>query len=353
MRRSEVAISAIYAELAIRNMTIAKEVGIMKCAVRIIVITAVFILCMAHISGAADFPERPVTLVNPQSPGGTNDILGRIWCAVAQKYLGQPVVITNKTGGGGWQGLVDVREARADGYTLLADATGRITQEQWLAVNKKPVPATLKDFTLIGIMNMSPTLFIVNYDSPWKTLDDLIEACKAKPNQYAFSASAYGTTHFPILLLMDLAGIEARPVFFVGGGPAHNALLGGHVHFSAQFPGSVIPFVQGKKERALAVTAEKRWPSLPDVPTCKERGYNVLWGQGIGIFAPKGTPSAIVKKLRDVHQKVVKDNKFIEMIENVGDFVYSMTPDEFNEYYENTSKTVNKLFAKEAAKPKK
>ena len=325
----------------------------MKLTVSIMVAAAILIFSMVGVPGAADFPERPITLINPSNPGGTNDILGRIWCSVAQKYLGQPAVITNRPGGGGWQGFLDVKQAKPDGYTLLATSTGQLFWEQWGLVTNKPVPATVDEYITIGIMNMSPTLFIVRDDSPWKTLKDLVDACKAKPNEYIYAAFAYGSTHYPILLLMDVAGIEARPVFYIGGGPVHNALLGGHIQFAAQFPSSVIPLIHGKKERALAVTAEKRWPSLPEVPTCREQGYDVVSGQGMGIFAPKKTPAAIVKRLMDVHTKVVTDKKFIEMIEKVGDFANPMTPDEFYKYLERTTKVVYKVFQKEAAKIKK
>jgi tripartite-type tricarboxylate transporter receptor subunit TctC len=261
--------------------------------------------------------------------------------------------MTNRPGGGSWQGFLDVKQARPDGYTLLVSSDARVCWEQWGVVTNKPVPVRIDEFVPIGLMNMSPIVFIVREDSPWKTLTDFVNACKAKPNEYIYGAFAYGSTHYPVLLLMDVAGIEARPVFYVGGGPVQNALLGGHIHFAAQFPSSVVPLIQGKKERALAVTAEKRWPSLPEVPTCREQGYDVVSGQGMGIFAHKKTPAAIVKKLMDVHQKVVADKKFIEMMENVGDFVNPMTPDEFNKYLERTTKVVYKVFQKEAAKTKK
>jgi tripartite-type tricarboxylate transporter receptor subunit TctC len=101
------------------------------------------------------------------------------------------------------------------------------------------------------------------------------------------------------------------------------------------------------------VTAEKRWPSLPDVPTCKELGYDIISGQGMAVFAPKKTPAAIVEKLRDVFKKVVADEKFVEMIENVSDFVNYMSPDEFFKFHENFSKEINQIYTKEAAKKKK
>jgi Tripartite tricarboxylate transporter family receptor len=127
-----------------------KEVGTVKCAVRVLVVTAIFILGMDYVSAAAEFPTRPITLINPVNPGGMNDILGRIWCAVARKYLGQPVVITNRPGGGGWQGLVDVKEAKPDGYTLLDSSDARVYLEQWALVF---VPAGV----IHGLQNPSNT----------------------------------------------------------------------------------------------------------------------------------------------------------------------------------------------------
>jgi len=325
----------------------------MERIITVMIFAVVLVFCMVTAPNAGEYPDRPITLINPGNPGGTNDILGRMWCAVAEKYLGQPVVITNRPGGGGWQGFIDVRNSKPNGYTLLGTSTGSMFWEQWGVVTNKPTPAEIKEFIPIGVMNMSPTLFIVRDDSPWKTLGDFVEACRAEPDKYIYGGFAYGSTHYPILRLLDLANIKARPVFYIGGGPIHNALLGNHIHFASQFPGSVVPLIRGGKERALAVTAEKRWPSLPDVPTCKELGYDIISGQGMAVFAPKKTPAAIVEKLRDVFKKVVADEKFVEMIENVSDFVNYMSPDEFFKFHENFSKEINQIYTKEAAKKKK
>lgn len=193
---------------------------------------------------------------------------------------------------------------------------------------------------------MSPSLVIIPYNSPWKTLGDLIKDCKAKPGHYAFSSGGmYQGSHIPAELLMMNAGIKCRHVPYTGGGPAISAVVGGHVDFATQYPATSIPLAQGKKLKILAVQSNRRIAAIPDIPTVKELGIDAEWYLWVGILAPKKTPPDIVKKLRDVTAKVVKEPSFIAAIENTGDELSYMGGEELAKFWDLESEKLAKLYA--------
>ena len=162
---------------------------------------------------AAEYPTRPVSLISVYPPGGFFEVPGRAFAAAAEKLLGKPVVILNKPGASGMIGTVAGAQAAPDGYTLTMGCTTISCANEWeLANGRKPL-ATREDFALIGSYILSPTLISVPANSPWKTLNDLIKDCKAKPGHYAFSSGGlYGMSHVPAELLMKAAGIQCRHV---------------------------------------------------------------------------------------------------------------------------------------------
>jgi len=320
----------------------------MKHRVSIIAVSAILILGLAYgFSTAADFPKRPISLINPAAPGGNNDALGRIFASLAEKYLGQPMVVVNKPGAKGIIGAVAVAKAKPDGYTLLVDGTMRVSQMEYDKALGKKHPISRQDYVTIGSLMKGPLLLIVPYDSPWQTLGDLVKALKAKPGEYAFcSSGVYGPSHLPMALIMNAADLKARHVAYHGGGPCIAALLGGHYHFSMQFPSTSISLARAKKVRLLAVSGEKRLKFLPDVPTCKEQGVDVAMSLWLGVLAPAKTPKDRVAKLREVFKQVVNDEKFTEMVENLGVEADTMIGDELTAYWEEEGEMFANLFKK-------
>ena len=291
---------------------------------------------------AADYPTRPITLINPFSAGGSLDVIGRAFASLAEKDLGQPVVVVNKAGASGMIGRVAALQALPDGYTLAIDATGGIvTIETEIASGRKP-PYTRNDFIPLGSFTLSPTLVVVPFNSPWKTLDDLIKGCKAKPNYYALGSGALAT-YMPAEVLMRATGITARHVPYKGGGPCINALVGGHIDFATQWPGVCVPLARGNKLRILAVQSDRRSKFVPEVPTVKELGIDAVWHQWVGISAPKKIPLPIVEKLKEVVKKVASDPTFINMIETQGDEVRYMSGEELAKYWDMESEKFAKL----------
>lgn len=318
----------------------------MKNYLRIVVMTMILILVMANASLAADYPTKPITLISPMPPGGMHDVVGRGFAAIAEKHLGQPVVVINKQGAGGLVGGKAIVEATPDGYTIGMDSTTIANNTEWEIANGRKPPFTRHDLTLLGSLTLSPPLVLVPYNSPWKTLADMIGDCKAKPGHYAYSsAGMYGGTHIAAVILTRALEIKVRHVPYEGGGQALSALVGEHVHFMTQYPPAAFSLVQGKKLRVLAVQGSKKLKSLPTVPTVKELGADAAeYQQWYGLSAPKKIPMPIVEKLREIVKKTAADESFLKMIENQGDEVHYMNHEELEKFRDIESERVSKLF---------
>lgn len=326
----------------------------MKNSIVMITISIIFILAMVNISMAVDYPTRPITLINPMPPGGTLDLQGRAYTTVAEKFLGQPMVTVNKPGATGMVGTLAGAQAAPDGYTLTIGSVNLTNAVEWEIANGRKPPFTRHDFIAIGSFTMSPTLLIVPFDSPYKTLSDFINDAKAKPDKLAFcSGGLYGMSHLPIEIFARAFGLIFRHVPHSGGGPCLSAVVGKHVDFAAQYPPTTLPLVRGNKMRVLAVIGSKRLKSAPDIPTVKELGIDAEYYGWVGILAPQKTPMPIVEKLREVTKKVAEDKSFIDMIEKPGDEVYFLNGDELARWMDKESKIIATLDAelvKEAPK---
>jgi tripartite-type tricarboxylate transporter receptor subunit TctC len=281
-----------------------------------------FVFVSPALVRAEEYPARPITLINPLPPGGTLDLQGRAFAAVVEKYLGKPMVVVNKTGAAGAVGSLTVAQAKPDGYTLGLgwSAQTALTINEILE-GRKP-SFTMDDFIVLGRFTDSSPVFLVPFNSPWKTIQQALEDIKAHPNTYSFSSGGIQSiSHLPMEALAVEMGLKLRHVPFQGGGPAFTALVGGHVQCSAQYPGTSLPKIKAKQLRVLASFSESRLKNYEDVPTFKELGYNVFHSSWVGMVAPKGTPAPIVERLRTLVKQVTSDPAFVDVIEKAGDEV--------------------------------
>jgi tripartite-type tricarboxylate transporter receptor subunit TctC len=302
-------------------------------------------LVIVSLSFAADYPSKPITLINPQAPGGTLDIQARAFAPVAEKILGQPVVVINKTGATGMVGGLAGAQANPDGYTLTVGSVNIPNAIEWEIANGRKPPFTRHDFVCIGTFTMSPTFLIVPADSPYKTLADFIADAKAKPGQLAFSSGGlYGMSHLPAEIFIRAAGLKARHVPYTGGGPSLTAVVGKQVDFSVNYPANTFPLIRGNKVKPLAVIGGKRLKSAPTIPTTKELGIDAEYYGWVGILAPIKTPKPIVDKLRDVMKKVAESKAFVDIIEQAGDEVYFLNGEELTKYMETESAKIARLY---------
>jgi len=315
------------------------------------------VCCLSLMIGfiqAADYPTKPITLINPMPPGGTLDVQARAWAAVAEKYFGQPVVVVNKPGATGMVGAVAGAKAQPDGYTLTVASVNFTNAIEWELANGRQPPFNYDDFIYIGSFTMSPTLVVVPYDSLYKSLQDLMKDAKAKPGQLVYcSGGLYGMSHLPIAIFAKAAGLKFRHVPYKGGGPCLQAVVGKHVDFAFQYPPTSLPLMRGNKLRVLAVAGARRLNSIPDIPCFKDLGINAEYYGWVGIAAPKNTPTPIVEKLREATKKTAEDKAFNEMIEKPGDEVYYLHGDEVMKHIQKEAKTISEIdqeLVKEAPK---
>jgi len=237
-------------------------------------------------------------------------------------------------------------QAAPDGYTLTVCSASLTSVMEWEVANGRKPPFSREDFVTIGAFTLSPSLIIVPYDSPWKSVNDLIRDAKAKPEYYAFcSGGLYGASHLPVEIFAKATGLKFRHVPEKGGGPCIAAVVGKHVDFATQYPPSSLPIVQGKKLRVLAVVGDKRLKSIPDVPTVKELGINAEYYSWVGIVGPKKLPKPILDKLKDILHKVVEDKTFIEAIEKPGDEVHYLSGEELAKYWKAEAELLTKIMA--------
>jgi tripartite-type tricarboxylate transporter receptor subunit TctC len=287
------------------------------------------------------YPSRPITLINPFPPGGAADVVGRPFAAVLEPIIKQPVVIETKAGAAGAVGAQFAASAKPDGYTLLVhivSISGFAEMDKLFGRNPK---FTRADFIPIARFTEGPMVLVVNDQTPYQTLKDLVDDAKKRPDQIIFSSSGlYGALHLPTALFMKAAGIQMRHLPTNGGGPALTAILGNNSQVLVSSIAAANAQIKAGKLRALACFSDKRAASLPAVPTMKELGYDVLFSLWVGLFAPKGTPDAIVDKLRVESRKAADTEQFKKAIDNIGDVVAYLDKPEFAKFWDEDAKRV-------------
>jgi tripartite-type tricarboxylate transporter receptor subunit TctC len=287
------------------------------------------------------YPTRPVTLVNPFPPGGAVDTVGRPFAAVLEPLLKQPVVIETKAGAAGAVGAQFGANAKPDGYTLLMHI---VSLAGFADVDKlfgRPPKFTRADFVPIARLTEGPMVLVVNDKQPYKNLKELVDDAKKRPNGIIFSSSGlYGALHLPTALFMKAAGIQMRHLPTAGGGPAVTAILGNNAQVLVSSIAAASGHMKAGKLRPLAQFSAKRAASAPDVPTLKELGYDVEFSLWVGLFAPKGTPDAVVQRLRAEVKKAAASEQFAAAIKNIGDQVAYLDAPDFAKFWDADAKRV-------------
>lgn len=281
----------------------------------------------APASHAQDYPARPVRMIDPFSPGGATDILARITAQKLTERLGRPFLVENRAGGGGHIGAEAVAKSAPDGYTLLVAG---VPHAIGMTLYRKLNYDLARDLAPITQIATFPSLIVVHPSVPAKSMKELIALARARPGELNFGANPGSPNHLAIELVNSMAKVKMAFVGYKGAAPAVTDVVAGQIQVvSAGFP-SVINFVKAGRLRPIAVTSQVRSPLLPDVPTANESGlpgYNVTsW---YGLFAPPGTPSAIVDKLNAEVAAVLKAPDVTERLAAMGAQAAPTTPEEF------------------------
>ena len=299
----------------------------------------VLALAVAGVAAAQEFPTRPINIVAPFPPGGQADLMARPTAAAMEKLLKSPVVVVNKTGAAGAVGMAFVANSKPDGYTLLmALSSISVIPEADKLFDRKPA-YTMDQLIPIALVSADPTILACRAERPWKSVKELVEDAKKRPDGISYSSSGiYGTLHMAMEMLIYSAGIKLKHVPYGGAAPALTALLGGHVDCMAAGPAVVLPHIKAGKLRALAGWGEKRIAVLPELPTLKELGYDAEFYIWAGMFAPKGTPEPIMKKLRDTVRAAMQDADFKTAMDKMETPIAYLDAPEFQKFWDNDAK---------------
>lgn len=283
-------------------------------------------------AAAQDFPTRPIHIVVPYPPGGNVDITARTIEPALREALGQAIIVENKAGAGGIVGTAYAVKAPADGYTVLLGSSGTVTAGP--AVFKHLAYNPLKDLVAIGSIQSVPIVLTVAPKTPAATFQDYVKLAKAKPGQVSVASAGTGSSnHLAIELLMHQANLKLLHVPYKGSGPALNDLMGSQVDSMMDQLTASIGHIRDGRIRALAISSPKRSPLLPDVPTLDEsgvKGYEA--GTFTGLFAPAGTPQAVVDRLAAALEKARANEGVRERYRTLGVEMMDMSRAEFAAY---------------------
>ena len=292
--------------------------------------TAVIALTAGVCAGAQaeGWPDRPITLVAPFTPGGTTDIVARSIAAQLQKQLGQTVVVENKPGAGGTVGAGIVVRAKPDGYTLLLGNVGHTAAR----VLYKQLPFDFeRDMTHITTVAVVPNVLVVAKDSPVSTVDEFLKYARAHPDEMTYGSAGIGSTqHLSGELLIKQTGMEAVHVPYKGAAPMITDLIGGRVSFALDSAASAASQIAGGSVKPLAVTSKQRTRFLPDVPTLDASGvpgYEMTtW---YSLEAPKDLPEDIKQKIYQAVLASMKDPGLRKTLDGMAADPGGMPPEQF------------------------
>ena len=274
----------------------------------------------AATTAANDFPKKgkSVEIVVAFAPGGAVDTAARLVQPILEKELGTNVEVVNKPGAGGQIGYTQLTSAKADGYTI--GATGSPSVVVSPLDPARGAKYTRDSFQPLGRQVIDPAVIAVQPDSPYQTLKELLDAAKANPKSMTASTTGLQTgEHFAMAQIQETTGAEFAPVHFSeGASQATTAFLGKHVDILVANVSDVNDLTKQGKARVLGVMTSERSPSLPDVPTFKESGYEVEAGTVRGYSAPAGLPDAVAKKLEAALQKAIEDPSVVQKMNDLG-----------------------------------
>jgi len=279
---------------------------------------------------AQGYPAKPVRVVIPWPPGGSNDIVGRLVLQKMGESLGQQFVVDNRAGAAGSIGADLVAKAPPDGYTLMVHSTTHLGNAH--LYGKKLAYDTLKDFAGVSLLSAQPGVLTVHPSMPVKNTAEFLALARSRPGQILYSSSGNGSApHLQMALLTSMAKLNLVHVPYKGGVPQVTALVSGETQVSFATIGTVISQIRQGKLRPLGVGGAQRAGSLPEVPTLTEsgvKGYEM--NPWVGLFAPAGTPAVVIDRLNAEANKALRAPDVVQKLQNQALDPWTSTPDEFN-----------------------
>ena len=263
------------------------------------------------------YPARPIEVIIPFPPGGPADTAARIIQPKLSAALGVPLVLVNKSGGGGALAADYVSKSKPDGYTVFAATNAPVTI---VAATQPDISYRPTDFAAIGTSMTDVSVFVGKAGSPWKTLEEFVEYVRKNPGKLSYGSAGLGTVSFFAFELFKHAyGLDITHVPFQGGGPVKNAIMGGHVTIASSGLNSFAPLMKSGDLIALATSAPKRVPAFPDVPTLAEKGFpDASLNIWMALFVPAKTPQGVVDTLAHALEQTMKEPSVVTAVEKAG-----------------------------------
>ncbi len=291
---------------------------------------ALVLLALAGTAAADDYPNRPVRLIVPFPPGGSNDVVGRLVARYLSDKLGQQVYVDNRGGAGGTIGTEACAQAAPDGYTICVVSLAHAVNPALYTLHYDPI----KSFTPISIFATGPNVLVVHPSAPFRSVKDLLAAAKAKPGELNYASAGIGSfQHLGAELFKLRAKVNIVHVPYKGGGPAMQDVVAGHVKIMFSSLVQTTPLIKSGQLIPLGTGGAKRNPVLPDVPTIAEAGVpgyeaNNWWG----MVGPAGMPQPIIDKLYAATQAALKAPELVAQFDREGAAVVTMSSAEFAKY---------------------
>ena len=291
---------------------------------------------------AQEFPTRAIHMIVPLTPGSGADIAGRIVSKYMTLGMGQPVVVENRPGAGGQIGTVAVIKSPADGYTVMVQSASHAANS---AIYKTLQYDPLKELVDVAILGMTPYVMVTSPTGPYKTIEALVNAAKAKPEQIPFASAGVGSsTHLAAEYFAQTAGIKMLHIPYKGSPEAIRDASVGTVSYYMAPINTAIGLIKDGKVKALGVSSSKRDPSLPDVPTIAEQGFSTFSiGLWFGMWAPAATPAAVVRKLNAEVNRVLQLPEVKTQYATLGIDPVTMQPAEFAKFVRNEIATYQRI----------
>jgi tripartite-type tricarboxylate transporter receptor subunit TctC len=296
------------------------------------------LVCAAGPLSAQTYPTKPVRLVSPNPPGGANDTLSRILAAKLGDVLGTKIIIDNRGGAGGQIGGEIVARATPDGYTLLMAS---VSTHSFAPITSPKLPYhPIENFAAISMFAVVQNVLVVNPSLGVNNVQELVALAKKSPGSLKYASGGIGSTsHFAVAMFVSVAGISKETLHlpYKGGAPAMIATMSNETQFYlGPIPG-MVPQIQAGKVKAIAITGDRRSPSLPDVPTLTEVGLAGAESSGwFGVMAPKGTPAAIIDRINRAVAEASKDADLLKGLSAQGVEPMNNSPSEFARYIADT-----------------
>ena len=302
----------------------------MKTLFRAITALAIVLACAGGAS-AQGWPNRPIRMIVPYTPGGYTDLMARLVGQKISDALGQPIIFENKPGANAIIGTDVVAKAAPDGYTFGTVIAAHAVNA---TLNPKLPYDTLNDFSYVSLMSVAPLIMIAHPSLPANNVQELIALAKAKPGELNFASSGVGAAaHLTMEMFKSRAGIDMQHIPYKGTAGALQDVIGGRINVMFDVVGPLMPQVRSGLAKSIVVTAKERIPAAPDVPTMAEAGVpDFVSGTWAGIIAPAGMPKEIVDRISAEAKKALADPAMKEKLAEQGIVAVGSTPEEFRAF---------------------